>query len=139
MKLKYIALGLLLLGVVACEKPKKEEAPKKEEKTEVSKQEVQKPQKVAVAGGDVEKGKNLFNAKGCAACHQPSVDTVGPSLKTIAKYYNTPEEMVKFLKGESKPKVWPEKFAVMKPQLATLKPLSEGELKAIASYILLYK
>ena len=141
MKLRYIALSFVLLGILACESPRKEEAPKKEEKTEVPKQETEKQEQVgvALAGEDIEKGKNLFTSKGCNACHQPAVDTVGPSLKTIAKYYNTPEELVKFLKGEADPKVWPEKFAQMKPQLAILKPLSEGELKAIASYILSHK
>ncbi|HIQ49523.1 MAG TPA: c-type cytochrome, partial [Aquifex aeolicus] len=30
-------------------------------------------------------GKAIFQSKGCASCHQPAVDTVGPSLKKIAQ------------------------------------------------------
>jgi cytochrome c len=28
-------------------------------------------------------GKNIFNSKGCTACHQPNADALGPSLKQI--------------------------------------------------------
>jgi len=32
-------------------------------------------------------GKNIFNSKGCTACHQPNADAVGPALKKIASTY----------------------------------------------------
>jgi len=82
-------------------------------------------------------GKTVFQSKGCTACHQPQVDTVGPSLKTIAKTYNgKKEDLIKFLKGEAKPKVWPDKFPMMQPQLNTTKALSKKDLEALADYIL---
>ncbi len=82
-------------------------------------------------------GKAVFQSKGCTACHQPQVDTVGPALKKIAKAYDgKKEELIKFLKGEAKPKVWPDKFPMMQPQLNTTKALSKGDLEALADYIL---
>ncbi|NPA32329.1 MAG: c-type cytochrome, partial [Aquificae bacterium] len=77
--------------------------------------------------------------KGCGSCHQPTADTVGPSLKKIAQAYNSVDELVKYLKGELQPKVWPEKAAIMNPQLTMIKGLSEEELKALAEYILSFK
>ncbi|GAB6066386.1 c-type cytochrome [Aquifex pyrophilus] len=152
MKIRYLLISGLMLGLVACEQPQKKEEQKSEApKQEAVKQEVKQEAKqeakqetkqvaTASADGDVEKGKALFNAKGCGACHQPAADTVGPSLKKIAQAYgNNVDKLVKFLKGEGKPIVDPAKFAVMKPQLAQLKGLSEGELRAIASYILSHK
>ncbi len=85
-------------------------------------------------------GQQIFQSKGCAACHQASVDTVGPSLKKIANAYaGKKEELVKFLKGEGKAIVDPAKFAVMQPQLNTTKALSDKELNALADYILSQK
>ncbi|NPA32450.1 MAG: c-type cytochrome, partial [Aquificae bacterium] len=77
--------------------------------------------------------------KGCGSCHQPTADTVGPSLKKIAQAYNSVDELVKYLKGELQPKVWPDKASIMNPQLMQLKGLSEQELKDLAAYILSYK
>ncbi|RUM60333.1 MAG: cytochrome C552 [Persephonella sp.] len=88
----------------------------------------------SVLAGD---GQSIFQSKGCAACHQAQVDTVGPSLKNIAKAYNgKKEDLIKFLKGEVKPKVWPDKFPMMQPQLNTTKALSKKDLEALADYIL---
>ncbi|WP_461832619.1 c-type cytochrome [Aquifex sp.] len=85
-------------------------------------------------------GKAIFQSKGCTSCHQPSVDTVGPSLKKIAQVYgNDVEGLVKFLKGEAQPKVDPPKFPIMKAQLTMLKGLSDAELKALAEFILSHK
>ncbi len=148
MRIRYLLISGLMLGLVACEQPQKKEeqkseAPKQEAVKQEAKQEAKRETKQVAAaggGGDVEKGKALFQSKGCTACHQPAADTVGPSLKKIAQVYgNDVEGLVKFLKGEAQPKVDPAKFAVMKPQLAQLKGLSEGELKALASYILSHK
>ena len=92
---------------------------------------------VAVSAAMAADGKAIFQSKGCAACHNPTVKTVGPSLKQIAQAYNGDEAaLIKFLKGEAKPKVDPAMFATMKPQLNTTKALSDDELKALAQYIL---
>ncbi|WP_457625913.1 c-type cytochrome [Persephonella sp.] len=92
---------------------------------------------ITTAGAMAADGGALFKSKGCAACHQASVDTVGPSLKKIAQAYKGKEgDLIKFLKGEAKPIVDPAKFGIMKPQLNTTKAMSDDELKAMAEFIL---
>ncbi|SNZ02448.1 cytochrome c [Persephonella hydrogeniphila] len=92
---------------------------------------------ITAAGAMAADGGALFKSKGCAACHQASVDTVGPSLKKIAQAYKGKEgDLVKFLKGEAKPIVDPAKFGIMKPQLNTTKAMSDDELKAMAEFML---
>ncbi len=83
-------------------------------------------------------GESIFNSKGCNACHKPDQDTpMAPSLKTIQGVYGGDvDAMIKYLKGELAPKVWPEKAAIMNPQLDRLKGLSDSELKALAEYML---
>ena len=94
----------------------------------------------ANTGGDITKGKQLFTAKGCNACHQEKADTVGPSLAKIAQAYaGKKEDLIKFLKGEGQAIVDPAKFSVMQPNLAQLKSLSDGDLSALADYILSVK
>ncbi|NPB07691.1 MAG: c-type cytochrome [Aquificae bacterium] len=95
---------------------------------------------LAVAGFAVAAdGKAIFQSKGCASCHQPTADTVGPSLKKIAQAYGSVDQLVKYLKGEAQPIVDPAKAAIMNPQLAQLKGLSDAELKALAEFILSHK
>jgi len=94
----------------------------------------------ANAGGDVTKGKQLFTANGCTACHQEKADTVGPALAKIAQAYaGKKEDLIKFLKGEGKAIVDPAKFSIMQPNLAKTKALSDGDLSALADYILSVK
>jgi Cytochrome c551/c552 len=82
-------------------------------------------------------GKTLFQAKGCTACHQSDKDSVGPSLKKIADVYKGKEsDLIKYLKGQGKAIVDPDKEAVMKPQLSTTKVMKDDELKALVKYIL---
>jgi len=85
-------------------------------------------------------GGAIFKSKGCASCHQPAADTVGPSLKKIAKAYAGKEDqLVKFLKGQAPAIVDPKKAAIMKAQLAMVKNLPEDQLKALAKYMLNFK
>ncbi|NPA51939.1 MAG: c-type cytochrome [Aquificae bacterium] len=95
---------------------------------------------ISVGGAFAADGKAIFQSKGCAACHNPTVDTVGPSLKKIAKAYAGKEkELIEFLKGHGKAIVDPAKYPIMQPQLNQLKSLSEEEIKALAEYILSVK
>ena len=88
----------------------------------------------AVASVD---GKSLFLNNGCVACHQMDKKTVGPAVKAIAAAYaGKKDDLVKFLKGEGKAVVDPANFAVMQPNLATTKKLSDAERAALADYIL---
>ena len=85
-------------------------------------------------------GAAIFKSKGCASCHQPAADTVGPSLKKIAKAYAGKEDqLVKFLKGQAPAIVDPAKAAIMKAQLAMVKNLPEDQLKALAKFITSHK
>lgn len=85
-------------------------------------------------------GAAIFKSKGCASCHQPTADTVGPSLKKIAQAYAGKEgELVKFLKGEAPAIVDPAKAAIMKAQLTMVKNLPEDQLKALADFMLSHK
>ena len=94
----------------------------------------------ANAGGDVTKGKQLFTANGCTACHQEKADTVGPALAKIAQAYaGKKEDLIKFLKGEGKAIVDPAKFSIMQPNLAKTKSMADGDLSALADYILSVK
>lgn len=90
-----------------------------------------------VGGAFAADGGSIFTSKGCANCHKPAADTVGPSLKKIAQAYKGKKgDLVKFLKGEGKPHVDPAKFMMMKPQLNQLKGLSQADLEALADFIL---
>ncbi len=92
---------------------------------------------VAATGAFAGNGQAIFQSKGCAACHNPNVDTVGPSLKKIASAYKgKKDELIKFLKGQGKPHVDPAKFAIMRPQLNATKALSDKDLEALADFIL---
>jgi len=82
-------------------------------------------------------GKALFMSNGCVACHQMDKKTVGPAVKEIGKAYaGKKDDLVKFLNGEGKAVVDPAQFAVMQPNLATTKKLSDGERAALADYFL---
>jgi cytochrome c len=97
---------------------------------------------LAIAGGFgfAADGAAIFKSKGCASCHQPTNDTVGPSLKKIAvAYAGKKEELVKFLKGEAKAIVDPAKEAIMRPQLTMIKNLPKEQLEALADFILQHK
>ncbi len=97
---------------------------------------------VFVAGGLAfsADGAAIFKSKGCASCHQPTADTVGPSLKKIAQAYaGKKADLIKFLKGQGKAIVDPAKEAIMRPQLTMTKNLPQEQLEALADYILKYK
>jgi len=82
-------------------------------------------------------GKALFEANGCTACHNPTKDTVGPSLMKIAeKYKGKKEELGKFLEGTAKPIVDPASFAMMKPNLTKIQALSKEERAALTDFLL---
>jgi len=85
-------------------------------------------------------GKTLFASNGCVACHNPQNKTVGPSIKDIAAAYTgKKDDMIKFLRGEGKAIVDPPQFAVMQPNIATTKKMTDAEVSAIADYMLSVK
>ncbi len=91
--------------------------------------------KEAVAGGA--NGSDLFSKNGCTACHQMDAKTVGPAIKEIAKAYaGKKDDLVKFFKEEGKAIVDPAQYAIMKPNLASTKKMSDDERSALADYML---
>lgn len=85
-------------------------------------------------------GAAIFKSKGCASCHQPNVDTVGPSLKKIAQAYaGKKDQLIKFLKGQAPAIVDPKKEAIMKAQLTMIKNLPDDQLEALADFMLKHK
>jgi len=97
---------------------------------------------VSINKMSIEKGKKLFAAKGCTACHQEQVKVVGPSLKDIAKKYKAKKgNIVKFLQGKNKAIVDtnPGQVAIMKANFAVTKKMSATDLKSISDYILSVK
>jgi cytochrome c551/c552 len=88
------------------------------------------------ADAAVNKGKVIFEKKGCAVCHKQDVDAIGPSLLTISKAYaGKGNELVSYLKSKSKPIIEPKRASVMNPQLVKIQVLSDKDMKALASYI----
>jgi cytochrome c551/c552 len=110
----------------------KPEEQKEEKKQELAKSKEESKQQTAKVDGE-----SIFKAKGCAACHQPNADTIGPGLNKIASVYKgNKDELIKFLNGEGKAIVDPAKEAIMKPNLETTKKLSKEEKEVLAEFIL---
>ena len=83
------------------------------------------------------KGKEIFEKKGCTLCHKVKKDTIGPSVMTIATAYAGKESsLVPYLSSQGTPIVYPDRAPVMNPQLAKIKTLSEEKMKALATYLI---
>lgn len=83
-----------------------------------------------------QKGKEIFEAKGCAVCHKDNMDTIGPSLATIARTYLGREiELLSYLRGQGPAIVDPARASVMNPQLVKIRMLFDPEMQALATYM----
>lgn len=92
----------------------------------------------AVLAQDIsaDKGKGIFEAKGCAVCHKKDMDTIGPSLATIARSYTGKQvELIAYLRGQGTPIVDPIRASVMNPQLVKIRTLFDPDMQAVATYI----
>jgi len=84
-----------------------------------------------------DKGKSIFEAKGCAVCHKMDAELIGPPLKKIAKAYKGKEkELVSYLKSQGKPIIYPERASVMNPQLVKMKALLGDDIRAVSTYLI---
>lgn len=91
---------------------------------------------MSFAAVDNAAGSAIFNERGCTMCHAPDVDTVGPSVRTIAMRYSGNENgLVMYLKGQGQPIVYPEREGMMRPQLMKIGNLYEDEYRSLARYI----
>ena len=87
------------------------------------------------------KGAEIFTSNDCIVCHDATMDRVaeglGPSLKMIAAAYKGKEDaLIDFLKGEAKPRLYPEQYPIMEDQLDSIRGLSSDERKALATFLL---
>jgi len=90
-----------------------------------------------VLGAD---GASLFVSKGCASCHPPRRDGMGPSLERIAQAYSgKKEDLLRYLKGQGEAIVDPQRAELMRIQLTMISDLSPEELSALADFILSYR
>jgi len=86
-------------------------------------------------------GEALWQQLECRFCHAPYQDQLssggGPALAAIAAIYDGDEEaLLRFLKGQAKPRVAPENYMVMETQLAMIlgdKP--EENLRSLVRFI----
>lgn len=130
---KLVLLVVALVVLASCGKEKKEV------KTTVDtvKTEVKEVVKTVVA--DTSKGKEIYNAKGCVACHQLDKKVIGPSLQDIAKTYADKKgNMADFLKGKADAIVDtdPAQVAIMKANITgILKDMSTDDIHALTAYI----
>lgn len=85
-------------------------------------------------------GNRLFSEKTCITCHDVNTKMVGPSVIEIMTIYKGQNaDIVKFLKGKSKPIVdtTAAQVAVMQANIdGFLKNITDVELDAIATYML---
>lgn len=82
-------------------------------------------------------GERIFQKLGCNACHNPKEDAFAPALKSISKAYkNKRESLIKYLKGEAKAIVDPDREDFMKPYINQTKNLENKDLKKLVDYLL---
>ncbi|MGB0886726.1 MAG: c-type cytochrome [Vicingaceae bacterium] len=147
-KIFYTALSFAVIMLVSCggneSKTAEKETPQTapvEEVVEESVEEIIEEEapstETASTEGNADNGKEFFNSKGCVACHQAAVKTVGPALNEIAKAYaDNNEGLTAFLKAEGEAIVDPAQAAIMQPQLDITKALPQEELNDVVTYIL---
>jgi len=123
----FIISSILL---VSCGNSKKEETPKTKKAV---------VQKKITPQENIAKGKKLFGAKGCTACHFETTKIIGPSVKDIAEVYKKEKgEIFKFLRGENDPIVDlnTTQVAIMKANITSMvDKISDEDLANIIIYI----
>lgn len=98
--------------------------------------ETSSPASVATAN----RGEKLFKDNGCVVCHQLDTKVIGPALKVVAvAYKDNKKGLNEFLKGNAKSIIDPAQHAIMEPQIAITKAMSEEDRMAIVDYLLSVK
>lgn len=83
------------------------------------------------------RGQEIFEAKGCVACHKDNVDTIGPSLSTIARgYIGKEKELLSYLRGQAPAIIDPARAPVMDPQLVKIRTLFDPDMQALTTYMI---
>lgn len=82
-------------------------------------------------------GEKIFQKFGCNACHNLKEDAFAPSLKSVSKVYKDKREgLIKYLKGEAKAIIDPDREDFMKPYLTQTKNLENKDLEKLVDYLL---
>jgi cytochrome c551/c552 len=92
------------------------------------------------ASEEGEIGVQLFEQRGCGACHDRTEDQtlyrLGPSLNQIAEAYKGHEaDLEKFLKGGCEPIVDEVRFEIMHGEIVKIKGLSDSQIRDLRKYI----
>jgi cytochrome c len=62
---------------------------------------------------------------------------LGPSLAQIADAYREdPAKLMEFLRGKAEPRLYPDKYQLMKAQLPRVMSLSDDALHTLADFVL---
>ncbi len=85
-------------------------------------------------------GVQLFQQRGCGACHDRTMDQtvyrLGPSLEQIAEAYQGQEaDLELFLKGGRDPIVDEVRFEIMHGEIVKIKGLSDSQIRDLRKYI----
>jgi cytochrome c len=85
-------------------------------------------------------GVQLFQERGCGACHDRTEDQtlyrLGPSLNQIAEAYKGREaDLELFLKGGCDPIVDEVRFEIMHGEIVKIKGLSDSQIRDLRKYI----
>lgn len=82
-------------------------------------------------------GKAIFKKLNCQACHMKNANIVGPSLRKIRKAYkNQEKELLQFLIGEGKPKIDPDEYSKMKPNIEAFQKLGKEEQQKLIDFLM---
>jgi cytochrome c551/c552 len=92
------------------------------------------------ASAEDEIGFQLFEERGCGACHDRTEDQtlyrLGPSLEQIAEAYKGHEDdMETFLKGGCGPVVDEARFEMMHGEIVKIKGLSDSQIRDLRKHI----
>ena len=92
------------------------------------------------ASEEGEIGVQLFQERGCGACHDRTKDQtlyrLGPSLNQIAEAYKGHEaDLELFLKGGCEPIVDEVRFEIMHGEIVKIKGLSDSQIRDLRKYI----
>jgi len=92
------------------------------------------------ASEEGEIGVQLFQQRGCGACHDRTMDQtryrLGPSLEQIAEAYKGHEaDLELFLKGGCEPIVDEARFEIMHGEIVKIKGLSDSQIRDLRRYI----
>lgn len=78
----------------------------------------------------------VYHTDQCAACHHPYLESIGPSLGSIAdSYEGDSEKLMQFFNGRGGPLVEANRFPIMAPMMRPISKWSNVNKQEMAEYI----